>query len=378
MLQGKSLSTLNIMISLACLVVVITGLKLGASLFVPILLALFVATVSYPMTRWLRNRKLPMFLAVLITVFVDFLLMGGVIVFLITTLGQLKAKWNSEYLPIITAKVAGLRDGAIALMERFVSKPEEATTMIDSMFAEKYIKSSLQEIEAMSWWVMSKSVFDFFLSAFGFTLLVVLLTIFMLNEATSYGRKLDVIKKNKGPDFERLKKAFGDIQQYLGIKTIISAGTGLLAYIMCLSAGIEFPLLWGVLAFALNFIPAIGSIIAGIPPIILAILMKDVQVALFIALGYFTINLILGNMVEPMLMGRKFGLSTVIVILSVLFWGWVWGPVGMLLGVPLTMILKVALDNSDYFSWLSYAISKEEKKKSIIVEKAKEGLDKLD
>ena len=81
-----------------------------------------------------------------------------------------------------------------------------------------------------------------------------------------------------------------------------------------------------------------------------------------IAIGFISINVFLGNFLEPMLMGRRFGLSTLVVIVSVLFWGYIWGPVGMLLGVPLTMVLKVMLDNSDEFRWLSVAITKENRR----------------
>jgi AI-2 transport protein TqsA len=100
----------------------------------------------------------------------------------------------------------------------------------------------------------------------------------------------------------------------------------------------------------------VGSIIAGIPPVILALLMHDAKHAIALACGYMIINGFLGNFMEPALLGRRFGLSTVVVVVSVLFWGFIWGPVGMLLAVPLTMMVKVALDNSYELRWLGVAI----------------------
>jgi len=131
---------------------------------------------------------------------------------------------------------------------------------------------------------------------------------------------------------------------------------------LCWAAGLDFFVLWGILAFLLNFIPVLGSIIAGVPPVLMAFLLPGGgPSALAVGIGYVSINVFLGNFLEPMLMGRQFGLSTLIVILSVLFWGWIWGPVGMLLAVPLTMIVKVMLDNTEELRWLSVAISKEKR-----------------
>ena len=138
---------------------------------------------------------------------------------------------------------------------------------------------------------------------------------------------------------------------------MVSIATGGLAGLLCWAAEVDFPLLWGIFAFALNYIPAIGSIIAGIPPVILALLIHDVKHAVAVACGYLVINGFLGNFMEPALLGRRFGLSTVVIVISVLFWGFIWGPVGMLLAVPLTMLVKVALDNSYELRWLGVAIS---------------------
>ena len=129
---------------------------------------------------------------------------------------------------------------------------------------------------------------------------------------------------------------------------------------MCWAAGLDFYLLWGILAFALNYIPVIGSLIAGVPPMVLALLTAGLPSAVLVAGGYLLINNFLGNFIEPMLVGRRFGISTLVVVMSVLFWGWVWGPLGMLLAVPLTMVLKVVLDGSDEFRWIGVAISAEQ------------------
>ena len=112
------------------------------------------------------------------------------------------------------------------------------------------------------------------------------------------------------------------------------------------------------MAFLFNYIPAIGSILAGLPPVLLALILHGFWPALGVMGCYLVINVMIGNFLEPMLLGDRFGISTVIVILSVLFWGFVWGPVGMLLAIPLTMLVKVMLDNSSDLRWISALMGK--------------------
>ena len=111
--------------------------------------------------------------------------------------------------------------------------------------------------------------------------------------------------------------------------------------------GLDFPLLWGLLAFLLNYIPNIGSIIAAVPAVLLALVQIGPGRAIVIAGGYVAINLLIGNLIEPRVMGQGLGLSTLVVFLSLIFWGWVLGPVGMLLSVPLTMTLVMALESQE-------------------------------
>jgi AI-2 transport protein TqsA len=181
----------------------------------------------------------------------------------------------------------------------------------------------------------------------------------MLSEARMFGRRVNAVLEARGPNLDRLMNSTADIQRYLAMKTVVSLATGVLAGFLCWAAGLDFYILWGILAFALNFIPVLGSIIAGVPPFIVAFLVDGGPSALAVGVGYISINIFLGNFLEPMLMGRRFGLSTLVVIISVLFWGFIWGPVGMFLAVPLTMVLKVMLDNSDELRWIAVAITKE-------------------
>jgi predicted PurR-regulated permease PerM len=147
-------------------------------------------------------------------------------------------------------------------------------------------------------------------------------------------------------DLHRFARAAREIQKYLGLKTAISALTGLLIGGWVALLGLDFALTWGFLAFLLNFIPNIGSIIAAIPAVLLALVQLGPAQAVLVAVGFIVVNVVLGNLVEPQLMGRTLGMSTLVIFLSLVFWGWLWGPVGMFLSVPLTMILKISMENS--------------------------------
>jgi predicted PurR-regulated permease PerM len=143
------------------------------------------------------------------------------------------------------------------------------------------------------------------------------------------------------------------------IKTLTSLATGIAITIWMLILGVDYPLLWGFLAFMLNYIPTIGSIIAAIPTALLALVQLGSGYMVLVLIGYLVVNITIGNFIEPKVMGRGLGLSTLVVFLSLVFWGYILGPVGMLLAVPLTMILKIALGSSEETSWIATMLGSE-------------------
>ncbi|MGJ8672646.1 AI-2E family transporter [Rubritalea sp.] len=392
------------LVVLASLVLVIAGAKAATDFVVPILLAFFIATVSFPITSWLREHRVPRGLAVFITVLVDFAFLAGVVLLGIMLVGELQSKWETKYYDITRDRVEQAADSTSNLMDSWgmltqgsteetselaesVSEAlviptaeivsEDDSDILDGALVEDSIAISnvsarkgieILTNELLKYLSVNKVLqlgTDFLgklVSFLGTTFVVMLLTVFMLSEARMFGRRFNAICEARGPNLQRLLSATKDIQRYLGIKTLISLMTGFLAGVLCWAVDLEFPLLWGILAFALNYIPAIGSVIAGIPPVLLSLLVYgDWKHAVIVAGGYLMINGLLGNFLEPTLLGRRFGISTLVVVVSVIFWGWIWGPIGMLLAVPLTMLVKVALDNSADFRWIAVAISKENK-----------------
>ena len=260
--------------------------------------------------------------------------------------------WAAEKLIVWTEFEDGMTDK---------QKMAEARATVNK-YVTNDLKEQLSGIKVADIVDVSTNVVGRVASFLGTAFVVMVLTVFMLTEARMFGRRLNAICEARGPNLQRMLTATQGIQRYLGIKTAVSLATGFLAGFLCWAAGLDFFLLWGIIAFAMNYIPVVGSIVAGIPPMILAWLALGGPSAVAIGVGYIAINIFLGNFVEPMLMGRRFGLSSLVIIASVIFWGWVWGPVGMLLAVPIMMLLKVVLENSYEFRWLSVAISKEDRR----------------
>ena len=346
----------RVVLILAGLVIVVSGLKAAQGFFLPVLLACFVATVSFPITNALRNRRVPRSIAVLLTVLIDFAFIIGLILLGVSLVGDLQRKWDEKYAAQFSEQI---RQGSEALAIKLEEAGVEDARDKIRLAVENNI-ANLQDIRFERIWDVSTGLLGQVVGFVGTAFVVLVLTIFMLSEARMFGRRLDAISLARGPDLARMVAATKDIQRFLAIKTAVSLVTGVLAGFLCWAAGLDFYLLWGILAFALNYIPVIGSLVAGIPPVILALLTADLPSAVLVAGGYLLINNFLGNFIEPMLVGRRFGISTLVVVLSVLFWGWVWGPLGMLLAVPLTMVLKVVLDSSDEFRWIGVAISAEQ------------------
>jgi predicted PurR-regulated permease PerM len=175
--------------------------------------------------------------------------------------------------------------------------------------------------------------------------LIMFTVVFVLLEAWGFPHKLEAMV-GAGAGSATLRRFSQSLNRYIALKTAISLVTGVTVWLWVTIMGLDFAMLWGLLAFMLNYVPNIGSIIAALPAVLLAVVQMGVGRAILIAIGYLVVNVVMGNLLEPRMMGRSMGLSTLVVFLSLIFWGWVLGPVGMLLSVPLTMTLVIALESS--------------------------------
>jgi predicted PurR-regulated permease PerM len=191
-------------------------------------------------------------------------------------------------------------------------------------------------------------------------LVLILLTVaFILLEVSSFPLKLRAVLGDPKQKFPQFTKFANDMKHYMIIKTIISLATGILIALWLFILGVDYPILWGFLAFLLNYIPNIGSIVAAIPATILAVIQLGFGSAFLVVAGYVAVNFVVGNLIEPRLMGRKLRLSTLVVFLSLIFWGGLLGLVGAILSIPLTMTLKFAFENSESTRWIAVLLGSE-------------------
>ena len=323
----------QILITLASLVLVLAGLQAAKAILVPFLLAAFIAIISTSPMFWLQRKGLPTWLALLMVVLVV-LLLGLLMAGLIGT----SVRDLSGSLPDYEAKLRELTAMAVAWLQKRglnVSAPF-LTALLDPGAAMKLVTTLLN--------ALGNVVTNGFL--------VLMTVIFMLLEASSFPIKLRAIL-GADSSLAQLDSFVSNVKHYMLIKTLVSLATGVLVTVWVAILGVDLPLLWGLLAFALNYIPNIGSVIAGLPAVLLTLVQLGPLRALLVAIGYVVINLLIGSLLEPRFLGRGLGLSTLVVFLSLLFWGWLLGPVGMLLSVPLTMTAKIALDSRDETRWLA-------------------------
>ena len=185
------------------------------------------------------------------------------------------------------------------------------------------------------------------------TFLILLTVIFILLEAGTFTKKVKDSFVRSNDMTERAQKIVENIQHYIVIKTWVSLATGVLVVIWLKFLGVSHAPLWGLLAFLFNFVPNVGSFIAAIPAVLIAWLELTTLPAIACAVGFIVVNGAIGNFIEPRLMGKGLGLSPLVVFCSMVFWGWVLGPIGMLLSVPLTMTARIAMDGFEDTRWLA-------------------------
>ena len=196
-------------------------------------------------------------------------------------------------------------------------------------------------------------------SAVSIIVLILLMVTFILLEASSFPVKLRAILGNPHQVFPQFTKFVHDIKRYIVIQTILNLVGAVIIGLWLFFLGVDYPVLWAFLAFLLHFVPNLGSIVAAIPAVLLALIQLGVGPAILVAAGYLVIGFILGNVIGPRVMGRKLGLSTLVVFLSLIFWGSLLGPIGVVLCIPLTMTLKFAFENGQSTRWIAILLGSE-------------------
>lgn len=311
---------INWLFGCAALVIIFAGLIAAKAIVTPLLLAVFFSVLFAPGQAWLIKRGLPAPLAVLVTLVVVVVVFSGLV-------------------DILTRSMTSFIADVPALKNSFQQRFEPLLNLLPAGDISARMKDLLQPSTAFN---LLKTSLSSLLGVMNNLLLVVFMILFMLLESSQMQHKM--ARFGSSDALTRFSDFSNKINSYMIYKGIFSAITGICVSLGLWFVSVDYAILWGFLAFLLNFIPTVGSIIAAIPPLLLALVSGGYVDAGLVALLFLSVNIIIGNLIEPKYMGQGMGLSSLVVFLSLLFWGWVFGVVGMFLSVPLTMVIKMALD----------------------------------
>jgi AI-2 transport protein TqsA len=323
---GKRVAKTPVMVILASFIIVVAGIKAASSILVPFFLAVFIAVICAPPLFWLQRKGVTKVIALVI------ILLGILVVGLL--FGTLIGPSLNSFLSSLPGYQERLSTHIATLV---------------GWLSGKGVNIPTEEISGAfhPGWVMSLAgdVLSTLSSVLTNAFLILLTVVFILLEAADLPKKLRTVLKNPERSLSTIEKFSRDAKRYLVIKTLISAVVGLVIWVWLLILGVDYPLLWGTLSFLLNYVPNIGAIIAALPVALLALVQLGVGSALLTVLGFAVVHIVVGNIVEPKLTGKGMSLSTLVVFLSLVFWGWVLGPIGMILSVPMTSLVKIALES---------------------------------
>ncbi len=330
----------RMLLTLAAFVIVVAGMKASQELLTPFLLSAFLAIIGTPPLLWLRQRGLPSWLSLLLVLSVILL----AVLVLVIGVGHSVDSF-SRAVPLYQQRLH-------ALALHFL-------TFFEPLGIDLSQQKFLQYLDPAAAIGLVGSLVNSLGGVLTNVFMILLTVVFLLQESVTLPGKLHAALKNPQQYLARSRRFISNVQRYLLIKTATSLATGLTVWIWLLVLKVDFAALWGVLAFFLNFVPNIGSVIAAVPAILLALVQLGASTALWVAAGFVVVNNLVGNVIEPKFLGRSLGLSTLVVFVSLVFWGWVLGPVGMFLSVPLSMLVKIAVESNEHTRWLSILLGSE-------------------
>jgi len=325
----------------AAVLVIVAGIKQSAALIVPFLLSVFIAVISFPLMSRMQQSGLPKGLALTLVMSLVISIGVGLTLLIGSSITDF-SRMMPEYQERISAEWTHVF--------QWLSSHGFSVTGA--------IRDAIDPAAAVG---LVSSILKGFGNVLTDSFLILLTVAFILMEAAGFTHKLLALNTDDSSQSDDTAKVFSQVfveklRNYMSMKTAISMVTGFIVGIALWMIGVDYPVLWGVLAFMLNFVPNIGSIIAAVPAVMLTIVQLGMASAFLVAAVYIAVNVIIGSIVEPKYMGKGLGLSTLVVFVSLVFWGWVLGPVGMLLSVPLTITVKLALDSKPETQWLGHLL----------------------
>jgi len=326
--------TTSLVVRAAAMVVLLGALKLATQLVVPLLLSAFLAIASAPLMFWLIRRGVHRFVAVGAALLADVTFFGAMV--------ALTARGLDAFVsavPRYQARVGLLREEASVWLVRqgLPDLGEMLPTAIGGEDAGRIVATAFTEVAR----------------ALSSLALVLLIVAFLLVELLGIEEKLRFVFRHPELGIEQFRRAAAHVQLYILVKSGANLLTGILVTLWLAAFRVDFALLWGVCAFMLSYIPTIGTLLLAVPVLAVTLLQYGFGTSLVVGMGYMLINTAIGALVEPRVFGQALGLSPLVVFVSMVCWGWLWGPIGAVLSVPLTVVVKIALAYVEGYEWLS-------------------------
>ena len=322
------------LVKIAALIIIFAGAIYAKSIITPFLLALFISIICAQPISWIEKKGIPRWLAIIIVILGLIVLFSGFTFLIGGTLSSFSgnlSKYESTLTTISNSFIQFLNDKGLKIPK------DQITNLVQPAKILEFTASALNGLFNMM----------------GNTFLIFLIILFILTEFGSFTVKAKAIMSESDKSISYFSFILQNIRHYLGIKTLLCLAIGVLIYLALLIIGVDYPLLWALIAGLMNYIPNIGSIIATIPTILFALVQLGLGGALWTLGASMLIHNVLGNIIEPRIMGKGLGLSTLVVFLSLLFWGFILGMVGMFLSVPITMTIKIMLEQNEKTKWLA-------------------------
>jgi len=336
-----------VFINIAAFVIIITGIMFAASFVTSILMALFISIILSQPILWLQRKKVPQWLAITIVFILVtgiFLGFGEIIATSFSSFSEDQATYEKNLSEMGHSSLRYLEEKGINI----------STDNIANIFEPSKIMSFTTGFLGQLGGFMGNSLTIFFLA------------LFLLLELDTIPVKMRAIIQGNLESLAYFDVIGNSIRHYLSIKTATSLMTGAFVWIGLALIGLDYAIIWALIAFLLNYIPNIGSIIAAIPAVVFALVQLGFGGVIWTTIIFVAVNMIIGNAVEPKMMGKGLGLSTFIVFLSLLFWGFILGSVGMFLSVPLTMALKIMLEQNPKTKWIAIVLGTDKEAETIV------------
>ena len=319
-------------LNLAALVVIVFGLRFAESFLVPVIIGVAVAAISAPLVNWISRRGVPTVLSATIVLMLDIALLTGLA-------------------RLLLLAASDLQDGLPTYITRFSALTHNLELYLSRHGLHKVAKAPWVSTEQAS--TMLQSFIGDFATGASHVALVIFVVFFLLCELPGMGEKLRRLHGNADLQFERVDRIVRQVQLYLVVKLWTSLMAGVGAFIVLKLVGVELALLLSLLLFLLHFIPNIGAVIGTVPAVAFALVDRGPAAALTVGIAFLVLNTLVGSLLEPRMLGTRLGVSPFVVLIGMLFWGWLWGPAGALLSVPILAATKIVLENIPDLAWIA-------------------------